>query len=116
MQIRDRLFLFSLIVHQALNNVREYGLEGQEAVLESVRTRVRPVHPPVCLHCCRLLSLQVRAVNSIADWEASSWGAGHLHRVYAVCDTSIAVIFHPSREAAATTWIIRIDMTLSLQH
>jgi HAE1 family hydrophobic/amphiphilic exporter-1 len=32
-----------LIVHQALNNVREYGLEGQAAVLESVRTRIRPI-------------------------------------------------------------------------
>jgi HAE1 family hydrophobic/amphiphilic exporter-1 len=32
-----------LIVHQALNNVREYGMEGQQAILESVRTRIRPI-------------------------------------------------------------------------
>lgn len=31
-----------LIVHQALNNMRE-GSEAQEAILESVRTRIRPI-------------------------------------------------------------------------
>jgi HAE1 family hydrophobic/amphiphilic exporter-1 len=33
-----------LIVHQALNNVRYYGMQHQEAVLESVRTRLRPIY------------------------------------------------------------------------
>lgn len=32
-----------LIVHQALNNVRYKGLVGQEAILDSVRTRIRPI-------------------------------------------------------------------------
>jgi len=32
-----------LIVHQALNNVRYNGLRGPEAVLESTRTRLRPI-------------------------------------------------------------------------
>jgi HAE1 family hydrophobic/amphiphilic exporter-1 len=32
-----------LIVHQALNNVRYNGLRGREAVLESTRTRLRPI-------------------------------------------------------------------------
>ncbi len=32
-----------LIVHQALNNVRLYGLAPREAVLESTRTRLRPI-------------------------------------------------------------------------
>ena len=32
-----------LIVHQALNNVRQEGLRGKEAVLHSVRTRIRPI-------------------------------------------------------------------------
>ena len=32
-----------LIVHQSLNNVRYEGLEGREAVLSSVRTRIRPI-------------------------------------------------------------------------
>jgi HAE1 family hydrophobic/amphiphilic exporter-1 len=32
-----------LIVHQALNNVRDGGLEPQAALLESVRTRIRPI-------------------------------------------------------------------------
>jgi HAE1 family hydrophobic/amphiphilic exporter-1 len=32
-----------LIVHQALNNVRHGGLQGTDAVLSSVRTRIRPI-------------------------------------------------------------------------
>jgi HAE1 family hydrophobic/amphiphilic exporter-1 len=32
-----------LIVHQSLNNVQLYGLEPQQALRESVRTRVRPI-------------------------------------------------------------------------
>jgi HAE1 family hydrophobic/amphiphilic exporter-1 len=33
-----------LIVHQALNNVRYYGMGHSEAVIESVRTRLRPIY------------------------------------------------------------------------
>jgi HAE1 family hydrophobic/amphiphilic exporter-1 len=33
-----------LIVHQALNNVRYHGMPHKEAVLESVRTRLRPIY------------------------------------------------------------------------
>jgi HAE1 family hydrophobic/amphiphilic exporter-1 len=33
-----------LIVHQALNNVRDHGMEHRDAVLESVRTRLRPIY------------------------------------------------------------------------
>jgi len=33
-----------LIVAQALNNIRSYGMEYKEAVLESVRTRIRPIY------------------------------------------------------------------------
>jgi HAE1 family hydrophobic/amphiphilic exporter-1 len=32
-----------LIVHQALNNVRFNGLAGLDAIVESVRTRIRPI-------------------------------------------------------------------------
>ncbi len=32
-----------LIVNQALNNVRYEGLKGQEAIMESVKTRIRPI-------------------------------------------------------------------------
>lgn len=32
-----------LIVHQALNNVRFYGFEGPAAIIESVKTRIRPI-------------------------------------------------------------------------
>lgn len=33
-----------LIVHQALNNIRSYGMEYRQAVLESTRTRLRPIY------------------------------------------------------------------------
>jgi HAE1 family hydrophobic/amphiphilic exporter-1 len=32
-----------LIVHQSLNNIRHNGMAYQQAVLESVRTRLRPI-------------------------------------------------------------------------
>jgi HAE1 family hydrophobic/amphiphilic exporter-1 len=32
-----------LIVHQSLNNIRNYGMEHREAVRESTRTRLRPI-------------------------------------------------------------------------
>lgn len=33
-----------LIVHQALNNIRHLGMEHREAVLDSTRTRLRPIY------------------------------------------------------------------------
>lgn len=33
-----------LIVHQALNNIRYHGMEYQQAVIESTRTRLRPIY------------------------------------------------------------------------
>ena len=33
-----------LIVHQSLNNIREEGMGHKEAVLDSVRTRLRPIY------------------------------------------------------------------------
>jgi HAE1 family hydrophobic/amphiphilic exporter-1 len=33
-----------LIVHQALNNIRNYGMKHHEAILESTRTRLRPIY------------------------------------------------------------------------
>ncbi|MBN1829243.1 MAG: efflux RND transporter permease subunit [Deltaproteobacteria bacterium] len=33
-----------LIVHQSLNNIRQYGMDGRSAVLESTRTRLRPIY------------------------------------------------------------------------
>lgn len=33
-----------LIVHQSLNNVRHYGMDYRDAVLESTRTRLRPIY------------------------------------------------------------------------
>jgi HAE1 family hydrophobic/amphiphilic exporter-1 len=48
-----------LIVHQALNNVRQYGLEGQAAVLESVRTRIRPIFMSASTSVFALLPLAI---------------------------------------------------------
>lgn len=48
-----------LIVHQALNNVREHGLEGQKAVLESVRTRIRPIFMSAATSVFALLPLAI---------------------------------------------------------
>jgi HAE1 family hydrophobic/amphiphilic exporter-1 len=33
-----------LIVHQALNNIRYHGMDYREAVLESTKTRLRPIY------------------------------------------------------------------------
>jgi HAE1 family hydrophobic/amphiphilic exporter-1 len=33
-----------LIVYQALNNIRNYGMDYREAILESTRTRIRPIY------------------------------------------------------------------------
>lgn len=33
-----------LIVHQALNNIRHHGMDYREAILESTRTRLRPIY------------------------------------------------------------------------
>jgi len=33
-----------LIVHQSLNNVRDYGMEYREAVMEATKTRLRPIY------------------------------------------------------------------------
>jgi HAE1 family hydrophobic/amphiphilic exporter-1 len=37
-----------LIVHQALNNIRYWGMEGLAAISESVRTRIRPIFMSAC--------------------------------------------------------------------
>jgi len=34
----------TLIVYQALNNIRDYGMAYKEAILDSVRTRLRPIY------------------------------------------------------------------------
>ncbi len=48
-----------LIVHQALNNVRFYGLKGQTAIIESVRTRIRPIFMSAATSVFGLLPLAI---------------------------------------------------------
>jgi hydrophobic/amphiphilic exporter-1 (mainly G- bacteria), HAE1 family len=48
-----------LIVHQALNHMREDGMRSSEAVLESVRTRIRPIFMTTITTVLGLLPLVV---------------------------------------------------------
>ncbi len=46
-----------LIVHQSLNNVRYNGMEGLEAISDSVRTRIRPIFMSACTSLFGMLPL-----------------------------------------------------------
>jgi hydrophobic/amphiphilic exporter-1 (mainly G- bacteria), HAE1 family len=46
-----------LIVHQSLTNIRVYGMGHREAVLESTRTRLRPIFMSTCTSLFALLPL-----------------------------------------------------------
>ncbi|MCP4590581.1 MAG: efflux RND transporter permease subunit [bacterium] len=48
-----------LIVHQSLNNMRDGGMEGQQAVVESVRTRVRPIFMTALTSICGMAPLVI---------------------------------------------------------
>ncbi len=48
-----------LIVHQALNNIREHGMQHREAVMESVRTRLRPIYMSATTSIFGMLPLAV---------------------------------------------------------
>jgi HAE1 family hydrophobic/amphiphilic exporter-1 len=48
-----------LIVHQALNNVRYHGMQHREAVLESIRTRLRPIYMSAATSIFGMLPLVV---------------------------------------------------------
>ena len=46
-----------LIVHQSLNNVRIDGMDGDDAIKDAVRTRIRPIFMSVCTSICGFLPL-----------------------------------------------------------
>jgi HAE1 family hydrophobic/amphiphilic exporter-1 len=48
-----------LIVHQALNNIRDAQMEPQIALRESVRTRVRPIFMSALTSICGMLPLVI---------------------------------------------------------
>ncbi|MFK4765914.1 efflux RND transporter permease subunit [Desulfobaculum sp. SPO524] len=48
-----------LIVHQSLNNIRDHGMAYKEAVLESVRTRLRPIYMSALTSIFGMLPLAV---------------------------------------------------------
>jgi len=49
-----------LLVHQSLVNVREYGMELKEAILDSTRIRIRPIYMSACTSIFGMLPLVVR--------------------------------------------------------
>ena len=49
----------TLIVYQALNNMRNYGMAPREAVLESTRTRLRPIYMSTATSIFGMLPLVV---------------------------------------------------------
>ncbi len=46
-----------LIVHQALNNMRDHGMESKEAIVESVKSRIRPIFMSTTTSVCGMLPL-----------------------------------------------------------
>ncbi len=48
-----------LLVHQALHNLREYGMAPRQAISESVRTRVRPIFMTAVTSVCGMLPLVI---------------------------------------------------------
>jgi HAE1 family hydrophobic/amphiphilic exporter-1 len=48
-----------LIVHQSLNNIRLHGIEPGKAVIESVRSRIRPIFMSACTSIFGMLPLAV---------------------------------------------------------
>jgi HAE1 family hydrophobic/amphiphilic exporter-1 len=48
-----------LIVHQSLNNIRDGGMDYVEAVIESTRTRLRPIYMSACTSIFGMLPLVV---------------------------------------------------------
>jgi HAE1 family hydrophobic/amphiphilic exporter-1 len=49
----------TLIVYQALNNIRDYGMDYKEAVLDSVKTRLRPIYMTTTTSVLGMLPLVV---------------------------------------------------------
>jgi HAE1 family hydrophobic/amphiphilic exporter-1 len=48
-----------LLVHQALNNMRDGAMEPHDAIRESVRTRVRPIFMSALTSICGMLPLVI---------------------------------------------------------
>ena len=47
----------SLIVHQALNNIRNAGMPHRDAITESVRSRIRPIYMSSITTVCAMMPL-----------------------------------------------------------
>ena len=69
-----------LIVHQSLNNMRESGMQPREAIVTSVRTRVRPILMTTMTTVLGMAPL----VIPLPSWEAGrfSWAPGAGSELY----------------------------------
>jgi HAE1 family hydrophobic/amphiphilic exporter-1 len=46
-----------LIVHQSLNNMKDHGMEHREAIVESVKSRIRPIFMSTTTSVCGMMPL-----------------------------------------------------------
>ncbi len=71
-----------LIVHQSLNNIREEGMEYREAIVDSVRTRVRPIFMSTLTTVLGMLPLVIPLPARTIDgsWTLQAGAGSELYR------------------------------------
>lgn len=71
-----------LIVHQALNNIRDEGMEYRAAIIDSVRTRVRPIFMSTLTTVLGMLPLVIPlpARTSTGYWTLQAGAGSELYR------------------------------------
>ena len=88
-----------LIVHQSLNNIRQGGMEHKEAILESVRTRLRPIFMSATTSIFGMLPLAVAPGTRLralpGPWGRDPGRPGHVHHLHRVRDPGHAHVLHP---------------------
>lgn len=71
-----------LIVHQSLNNIRDEGMEYRDAIVDSVRTRVRPIFMSTLTTVLGMLPLVIplptRTING--SWTLQAGAGSELYR------------------------------------
>lgn len=71
-----------LIVHQSLNNIRDEGMEYREAIVDSVRTRVRPIFMSTLTTVLGMLPLVIPLPARTIDgsWTLQAGAGSELYR------------------------------------
>ena len=87
-----------LIVHQSLNNVRFNNMPYREAVLESTRTRLRPIYMSATTSIFGMLPLVLVPGSGIrilpGAGKRGARGAGGFHHFYRVCHPGPSHVFY----------------------